>query len=214
MTLKLTARSTRAALFAGVLGMSIAGFTGPAAAESSGGQSAPSSQAPSVMQQLRAKQQKMQQLLGELRQIQKKVTQANPELAAQQDDYRDLVINTMSDKDFDPEAEIQDMRSLQAELRGGDQLGQEERQSKMQELQQKKQQFRSKQRQAMQDEDVQTAREELDQNMQAAMKEQNPKAEELIAQLNRLQEEYQSLLQKVMQQQQQGGAGSTQGDQG
>lgn len=214
MTLKLTARSTRSVLLAGVLGMSIAGFAGPAAAESSGGQSAPSSEAPAVMQQLQAKQQKMQQLLGELRQIQKKVTQANPELAAQQDDYRDLVINTMSDKDFDPEAEIQDMRSLQAELRGNDQLGQKERQSKMQELQQKKQQFRSKQRQAMQDEQVQTAREELDQNMQAAMKEQNPKSEELIAQLNRLQKEYQSLLQKAMQQQQQGGAGATQGDQG
>lgn len=205
------AKSNRAALLAGVLGASIAGFTGPASAQSDSGQSAPSSEAPAAMQELKAKQQEIQKLMTELRQIQKKATEANPELAAKRQDYRDLVINTMSDKNFDPEAEIQNMRTLQAELRGNDQLDQKQRQEKMQQLQQKKQQFRAKQREAMQSEDVQTAREKLDQKMKAAMKEQNPQAADMIAQLNELQKEYQSLLQKAMQQQQQGNADSPQG---
>lgn len=209
MTIKLRADSIRAGIVAGVLGAGIAGFTGPAAAQSTDQQSAPSSEAPAVMQELRAKQQEMRQLMGELRQIQQQATQSNPELAAQQEDYRDLVMNTMSDQNFDPEAELQNMRSLQAELRGNDQLGEEERQAKMQELQQKKQQFRSKQQEAMQTEDVQTAREQLDQDMRDAMKEQSPKAADLIARLDELQKEYQNLLQKAMQQQQQGGAGSS-----
>lgn len=211
MTIKLRADSIRAALVAGFLGAGIAGLAGPAAAQSTDQQSAPSSEAPAVMQELRAKQQEMRQLMGELRQIQQQATEANPELAAQQEDYRDLVMNTMSDQNFDPEAELQDMRSLQAELRGNNQLGQDERQAKMQELQQKKQQFRSKQQEAMQAEDVQTAREELDQDMRDAMKEQSPKAADLIARLDELQEEYQNLLQKAMQQQQQGGAPADEG---
>lgn len=211
MTLKPRATFNRAALLAGVLGMSIAGFTGPAVAQSTTQQSEPSPEAQGVMQELQAMQQEMQQLMAELRQIQQQATQANPELAAEQEDYRDLVIDAMSDQDFDAEAEIQELQSLQAELQGGDQLGEQERQAKMQELQQKSQQFRSRQQQAMQSDEVTAAREELDQKMQAAMKEQNPQAAELITELNELQEEYQSLLQQAMQQQQQGSAGSPDG---
>lgn len=211
MTLNLRASFNRAALIAGVLGMAAAGFTGPAAAQSTEQQSAPSPEAQGVMQELQSMQQEMQQLMSELRQIQQNATEANPELAAEQDEYRDLVIDTMSDQDFDAEAEMQELQSLQAELQGSDQLGEEERQAKMQQLEQKSQQFRSKQQQAMQTEAVATARQELDQKMRAAMKDQNPEAAELITQLDALQEKYRALLQKAMQQQQQGSAGSPEG---
>lgn len=207
MTLNHRANFNRAALMAGVLGIAITGFTGSAVAQSTEQQSAPSSETQGVMQELRAMQQEMQQLMSELRQIQQNATEANPELAAEQDEYRDLVIDTMSDQNFDAEAEMQELRSLQAELQGSDQLGEEERQAKMQELEQKSQQFRSKQQQAMQTDEVTTARENLDQKMRAAMTEQDPEAAELIAQLDELQKKYQSLLQKAMQQQQ-GNAGS------
>ena len=63
MTIKLTARSNRKALLAGVLAMSVAGFAGHAAAESTGEQAAPTSEAPSAMQKLQAKRQEIQQLL-------------------------------------------------------------------------------------------------------------------------------------------------------
>lgn len=203
MTFKVRVVSSRAALIAGVLGMGIAGFTGSVGAQSTDEQAAPSSEAPPVMQELRAKQQEIRRLMSELRQIQQQATESNPELAAEQEDYRDLVIDTMSSQNFDPEAEIQSMQTLQAELRGSDQLGDEERQAKMQELEQKSQQFRSRQQQAMQTEDVMAAREELDEKMKTAMQEQDPEAEAMIAQLNELQREYQNLLQEAMQQQQQ-----------
>lgn len=204
MTFKLRAIPNRAVLMAGLVGMSIAGFTALAAAQSSDSESAPSSsEPPTAMQELRAKQQEIQALMSELRQIQQQATEANPELAAEQEEYRDLVIDTMSDQNFDPEAEMENMRSLQAELQGGEQLGEEERQTMIQELEQKSQEFRSKQQQAMQSEEVTSARDELDEKMKAAMNEQNPEAEAMIAQLNELQQEYQSLLQEAMQQQQQ-----------
>lgn len=206
MKRNLEAVFNRSTLLAGMLGMSIAGFAGIAVAQSSGEQAAPSSEAPAAIQELQATQQEMQQLMNQLRQIQQEATAANPELATKQEAYRDLVIDTMSNENFDPEAEIENMRSLQAELQGGDQLDDAERQAKMQELEQKSQQFRARQQQAMETEDVAEARTELDDKMKAAMKEQDPEAAELIAQLEQLQQEYQKLVQDAMQQQQQGSA--------
>lgn len=202
MKRNLEAIFNRSTLLAGMLGMSIAGSAGIAVAQSSGEQS----EAPAAMQELQATQQEMQQLMNRLRQIQQEATAANPELATEQEAYRDLVIDTMSSENFDPEAEIENMRSLQAELQGGDQLDEAERQAKMQELEQKSQQFRARQQQAMETEDVAEARTELDDKMKAAMKEQDPEAANLIAQLEQLQQEYQKLVQDAMQQQQQGSA--------
>ncbi|HSH42962.1 MAG TPA: hypothetical protein VK973_12630 [Arenicellales bacterium] len=199
--------TVRAALIAGALAI---GIPGAAVAQSSGEQAAPSPEAPAVMQEIQSKQQEIQQLMSELRQLQQQATEANPELAAEQEDYRELVINTMSAKDFDPEAEIEELRALQSELQNDGELDQAERRSKMQELEQKTQQFRSRQQEALQTEDVQTAREELDGKIKAAMQEQNPEAENMIARLTELQQEYQQLLQEAMQQQQ-GGASSPEG---
>lgn len=207
MTLKFRASANRHVLLAGILGMSIAGATGAVGAQSTDGQTAPSSEAPEAMQELQAKQQQIQQLMNELRGIQQAATEANPALAEAQKEYRDLVVATMSEQNFDPQAAMEDLQSLQAELQGGDQLGEEERRAKMQELEQKSQEFRSQQQQAMQAEDVTAARDELDQKMRAAMKEQDPEAADLMAELTALQKEYQSLLQEAMQQQQQGGEG-------
>lgn len=213
-----TARFNRTVLLAGLLGLGAAGISGPALSESGGdagaGQSAPAGEAPPAMQKLQAKRQEIQQLTQRLRKIQKNATQANPDLKAVQKEYRDLVVNAMSSGDYDPNAEVERIRALQSELQssGGD-LADDERQAKSQELQQKKQQFRRKQQEAMQDEAVQTARLELDEKMKSAMKEQNPNAGEILAQLNQLQQEYKSLLQKAIQQQQ-GGNASGQGNQG
>ncbi|MDZ7842715.1 MAG: hypothetical protein U5R46_18110 [Gammaproteobacteria bacterium] len=198
----------RLVLLAGILGMSIAGATGIVSAQSTDGQAAPSSEAPAAMQELQTKQQQIQQLMNELRGIQQAATEANPELAEAQREYRDLVVATMSEQNFDPQAAMEDLQALQAELQGGgEQLGEEERRAKMQELEQKSQEFRSQQQQAMQDEEVMAARDELDQRMRTAMKEEDPEAAEMMAELTALQKEYRSLLQEAMQQQQQGNEG-------
>lgn len=202
MIFKHEAKTSRAALLAGVLGMSIAGFAASAAAQSTGEQSAPAVEDPEAVQELRAKQQEIRQLMGELRQIQQEATQADPELAAQQEDYQDLVMENMKGENFDPQAEVDEMRSLRAELQSGGDLAEEERQSKMQELRTKQQQFQQKQQEAMQTEDVRAARQELDEEMTAAMTELNSDVEAMIAQLQQLRQEYQSLLQEAMADQQ------------
>lgn len=196
-------------LLAGVLGISMAGFAGIGAAQSNSGQPAPSDEVPAALQELQAKQQEIQQLSTELRTIQRKATEANPDLETDQENYRDLVIDAMSDENYDPQAEVQSIRTLQSELQGDGQLGEDERQTKMQALKQKEQEFRTRQQQAMQAEDVKAARQELDSKMRAAMKEQNPEAGNIISELTELQKEYRTLLRDAMQQQ--GGSGAPQG---
>lgn len=215
----MTTKSLRALMLAGLTGFAAAGFTGTALSDSSGtataSEGSATGEAPQAMQALQAKRQEIRQLSQKLRQIQQKATEANPELQADQQEYRDLVVDAMSSEGYDPQAEVERIRKLQAELQsGGGDMAQDERQAKTQELKQKSQQFRRKQQQAMQNKDVQNARKDLDEKMKAAMNEQNPEAGEILAQLNELQQEYQNLLQKAIQQQQQGGGGTGQGDQG
>lgn len=192
------------------------GFAAPAlsgtSSDSASEQPAKSEQDMSAMQKLQAKRQEIRQVTGKLRQIQREATQANPDLQAEQKDFRDLVVDTMSTDDYDPSAEIQDIRNLQTELQnGGGDLAQEERQAKTQELNNKKKQFRSKQQAALQDEEVEAARRELDQKMEAAMTKQDPTAGDLIAKLEELQQEYKDILHEAIRQQQQGN-NATQGD--
>lgn len=211
----------RAALLAGLLGLSAAGFNAPAMSDSDGSGSVASGSGaassgqtpPPALEELQAKRQKINALTQQVRKIQRNAAQANPELITEQGNYRDLVVSAMKTDSYDPEAEVERIRALQTELQtSGDDLAQDQRQAKAQELQQKKQQFRQKQQAAMQNEGVRAARRELGKKMEAAMKKQNPEATQIIARLEALQSEYRTLLQKVIQQQQ--GGGSPEGDQG
>jgi outer membrane murein-binding lipoprotein Lpp len=193
MTFTLQAPIRRITLPAVVIGLFLAGFAGSAAAQSTDGQSETS-----AIQQLQAMQQEMRQRMDELRSIQEAATRANPELAAEQEAYRDLVIDTMSDQDFDAEAEFEDMRSLQAELESGESLGEQEREETMRALQKKQERFQARQQEAMQTEEVQVMRADLDQKIKAAMAEQNPDTPQLIDELTELQQEYRVVLEKAM----------------
>ena len=185
---------------AGIIGIAIAMLTGVAFGQQ---QSAPGGQAGGLMQQVQQKQAEIQQLNQQLAQIQQATIEANPELADQRDELLANVDEKMAEAGHDPEASREKIGDLQEQLQG-DELSPEENQAVAGELRQEQSSLQQAQSQAMQDESIQTEIQSLNEDLVAAMRERNPKVEELIAQLQTAQQEYQSLMQRAMQQQQGG----------
>ncbi|MDX1571980.1 MAG: hypothetical protein R3200_15970 [Xanthomonadales bacterium] len=156
----------------------------------------PSAEQNAAMQQLQAMQQKMQNLSSELESIQMQALEEHPELQQQQEDFRELLVDTMSEQGYEAEAAMERMMSMQDQLRSGE-LTEAEQQSMTTELQQESMNFQAAQGQAMQDEALQTALNELQSEMQVAMIETDPRTEDLLAQLNATQQEFQQLVQQL-----------------
>lgn len=201
----------RAVLLAGALALCTVGLSTPAFAQSGDTQAASAAQLPKeAVKKLQAKRSQIRQLRSQLRKIEKQATVANPDLQDKQEKYRDLVIKNMKDDSFDPKAEMKRMHDLQSELQTTKGLGPQQRQEKIQELQKKKQKFQIKQRQAMQTDEVKTARAALVKDMKSAMQQQDPGFQEKVARLNELEHEYRALLRQVLKNQD-GNAETSQG---
>lgn len=177
-------------------GAALVMFAGAALAQ----QAAPGAQGDGLMQQVQQKQAEIQQLNQQLAQIQQETIEANPELADQRDELLANVDDKMVQAGHDPEASREKIGELQEQLQGGE-LSDEESQSVAQEIRQEQTTLQQAQGQAMQDEAIRTEIESLNEGLVAAMSEQNPQTEQLIAQLQSAQQEYQALMQRAMQQQ-------------
>jgi chromosome segregation ATPase len=173
-----------------------------------GGMMAPNSQGQGneLIQQVQAKRAEIQQLNQQLMQIQESTIEANPELAQQRDDLISFVDEKMAETGYDAEAARGRIEQLQGEMQSGE-LSTEEQQQHRQQLRQEMTSMQQAQGQIMQDEEFQAKREALNENLVAAMQEQNPQTDELISRLQTAQQEYQQLAQQAMQQQG-GGMGS------
>jgi len=161
-----------------------------------------------LLQQVQQKQAEIQQLNQQLSQIQQNTIEANPELADKRDALMSSVDDNMAESGHDPEASREKIEDLQGQLQSGE-LSDEESQSVSQELRSEQNSMRQAQGQAMQDPEVQSQVQSLNQELIAAMREQNPQTDELISQLQAAQQEYQALMQQAMQKH--GGADPTQG---
>ena len=164
-----------------------------------GGMMAPKSQGNELIQKVQAKRAEIQQLNQQLMQIQESTIEANPELAQQRDELISFVDEKMAETGYDAEAARGRIEKLQGEMQSGE-LSTEEEQQHRQQLRQEMTSMQQAQGQIMQDEEFQAKREALNENLVAAMQEQNPKTDELISQLQTAQQEYQQLAQQAMQQ--------------
>ncbi|WP_405226523.1 hypothetical protein [Lentisalinibacter sediminis] len=166
-----------------------------------GGMMAPNSQGPGseLIQQVQAKRAEIQQLNQQLMEIQENTIEANPELAKQRDDLISFVDEKMAESGYDAEAARGRIDKLQGEMESGE-LSAEEQQQNRQQLRQEMTSMQQAQGQIMQDEEFQAKRESLNENLVAAMQEQNPQTDELISRLQTAQQEYQQLAQQAMQQ--------------
>jgi len=181
-------------------GIALTLSAGAAVSQQTAQEAVPGAQAGGLMQQVQQKQAEIQQLNQQLAQIQQATIEANPELADQRDELLASVDEKMVEAGHDPDTSREKIGDLQEQLEGGE-LSTEESQTVTQEIRQEQTQLQQAQRQAMQDEAIQTEIQSLNEGLVEAMREQNPQTEQLIAQLQAVQQEYQALMQRAMQQQ-------------
>jgi uncharacterized coiled-coil DUF342 family protein len=180
-------------------------LTGPFAQAQQAGESPANT--PSAAQQLNPEQQKMlqqfqqarqqtQQLQQQLGEIQKQTLAENPKLMKQQEAFRELLIDTMRDNGQQPEKKLDELESLQAKIQDNSRPEQE-RQQLFRKFQQQNQVFAQAQREALQTESVQEAQERLNKAILTAMKDQNPKTEQLIQKMNQARQQMMQIRQEA-----------------
>lgn len=160
----------------------------------------PQGPSPQIMQQIGAKRAEIQELGTELKEIQEAAMEANPALAAQRDDLITLVDTKLVEAGHDPATSRETIEDLQGQLQGGE-LPEEEQQAVSQQLRREVSTLQQAQNQVMQDQEVRTRQQSLNDDLIAAMEEQNPETEALIANLQQAQQQYQQLVNEARQQQ-------------
>lgn len=165
----------------------------PAPAPGGGGAAPPHD----TMTQARQLQQEIMQLQQKLGAIQEKAIAEHPELQQEQEDFRDLVVETMKEQGNTPEEDLAELQDMQSRLQD-ESVAPDERQKLSQEFRQKDMKFRQAQQEAMEDGEVQEAQKAFNDDMVEAMKEQDPQTEELLTQFIQKQQKLMELRQSAM----------------
>jgi uncharacterized coiled-coil DUF342 family protein len=151
---------------------------------------------PEQMQELQELQQKMHAVGQQLNEIRQKTLEAKPELQKQQDEYRSLLFKTMKGQGSDPDPTLARMREIEEQVQDQG-LAEDKRKQLIMEYQEKDAQLQQAGHDAIQDEGVHKAAEKLSQATIAAMREQNPKTEELLQEMEQVRKEMQQILAKT-----------------
>jgi uncharacterized coiled-coil DUF342 family protein len=151
---------------------------------------------PEQMQELQELQQKMHAVGQQLNEIRQKTLEAKPELQKQQDEYRSLLFKTMKGQGSDPDPTLARMREIEEQVQDQE-LAEDKRKQLIMEYQEKDAQLQQAGHDAIQDEGVHKAAEKLSQATIAAMREQNPKTEELLQEMEQVRKEMQQILAKT-----------------
>lgn len=145
-------------------------------------------------QQLQAELQGLQQQLGA---IQEKTLEARPELAQQQEDFEQLVMEQMRANGHQPEQEFEQIQALQEKVQDQN-LSEDQRRGHYDDYRQAVMEFQQAQQQVMQQEQVQSARQELNQAMLTAMKSEDSRTESLLQDMQSKQEQMMEIRRSVM----------------
>jgi uncharacterized membrane protein YdfJ with MMPL/SSD domain len=148
------------------------------------------------MQGFHKLQQKMHTVGQQLNEIRQKVLEAKPKLKNQQDEYQSLLFKTMKKQGNDPDPALARMREIEGQFQDQG-LTEDKRKQLVMEYQQKDAQLQQAGRDAMQDEEVHKAAEELSKATIVAMREQDPKTAELLQEMEQLREEMQQIVAKA-----------------
>lgn len=148
-------------------------------------------------------QEKAQQVQSELIDIQRQTLEENPELREQGEALEALITATMEEQGANPEEDTERLQELQQEAQSAE-LDQAERQQMAQEFQQIQQDLIRARQMAAEDEEVQQEQAQFQTAMLEAMQEQDPRTEELLAEMQEIQLQQQRQLQQQLEQQQQG----------
>lgn len=150
------------------------------------------------MQTFEQKRAEFMELQQTLEQIERAAVEANPELQTQQDEFAELVMDHMKKKGHTPEEDVAELQDMQAQLQNPE-TPPEERQALMGNLQKKAAELEEAQREALEEPEVQEARGELVDAITTAMKEENPRTDEIIREMEQKQQELMEIHESVNQ---------------
>jgi len=184
--------------------LAVGGFAGaqeqPDAAQPSGEAALTDAQR-AQLEEFRKTRAEMMQVQQELAQIQRAAVEARPELQQQNEQFRKVMMAEMERQGHTPEEDLAELRALQGKLQSKD-TPEADRQALMTRLQSKVQDLQQAERAAMQNSEVQKAQSELAQAITGAMREDEPRTEELIKQLQEKQRKLVQIRNEAMSQQQ------------
>lgn len=163
---------------------------------------AASGEGAALMQRLQEKRSRLDELNEELMALQQRAIEGNPALAEERDALQDFVESGMSDAGYDVEQGRARMEELQADLEN-DSLSAAKQQESREALRAEMGDMREAQQQVMAAQDFKDKRNALNEGVLAAMEEKDPEVRTLLAELQKVQAEYQVMAQQIMQQQQQ-----------
>ncbi len=147
--------------------------------------------------------QDLTQARNKLNKIQAQTLKKHPELVKQRKAFGDLVAKTMKKNGYDAKKNIAELKALRDKLKDK-KTPKDQRQKLAQDFQTKVIELRKAQGQAMQDKKVQKARHDLGQAVIAAMNKQDPSTNDLIATVQKRQQELIKIRRSIMTQAKQG----------
>jgi hypothetical protein len=130
-----------------------------------------------------------QALQQELMQIQNATLEANPALVDQQEQLGALVRETMRENGHTPEADLEKMSEIRDTLEAGN-VGEAERETLVTEFQELRAEFVGARQQAAADPQVQQEQQAFQEALLTAMREQDPRTDQLVQQMAQLQQRY------------------------
>ncbi|HKJ71815.1 MAG TPA: hypothetical protein VKA55_08705 [Gammaproteobacteria bacterium] len=145
--------------------------------------------------ELRNAQKKVRDLRQKLGKIQQQALKNNPDLQKQRKDLQDLMKTKVKGQVDGADEKLARLKEIRGKLQNDKDLPKAERQKLMKEFQQKASGFQQAQKKAMQDPEVQKAREQFQKDMRAAMKEEDPNTDQLIQDLQQARKDFQKKLQ-------------------
>lgn len=135
-------------------------------------------------------QMELQQIQQRLAEVQEAALENNPGLQQQREELEDLVIRKMEEAGYDPDASMETLEAVQADMQD-ESLSDEERQQMLQEAQEAQQDLQEAQQVAMQDDEVVEAQQAFQDDLMEAMREEDPETDELIEEFQEIQQEMQ-----------------------
>jgi uncharacterized coiled-coil DUF342 family protein len=145
----------------------------------------PQQQAQQLVQKYRETAQKLQQ-------IRQEAVAVNPGLEKQSQTFEDQIEEAMNEGGYDVDAGQEKLREMGDRYNKED-LSEEERRKLAGDFQSERQKMEQARQQVMQQEEIRTAGQELQQHILIAMQEQNPQTDELFQRLRKLRQKLQAM---------------------
>ncbi len=141
------------------------------------------------MKSLQATRNHLSEVEKKLSEIQKDTIASYPDLQKQEQDFRALLMSTMSTKDYDANQEMKRLTDMQAELQNKD-VKPEDKRKIFREFMRGKSRFEQAQSKAYSEPKIKKAQEDLQDAMVAAMKKKHPETGQLLQDLDKTQKEF------------------------